>query len=279
MILVIVLRKKLREKPSMTYLALLGAVYLLTVTLTIIDHFILHMNVVPNNAYCVVMAIMRPWPPRVSYVTLIALTADRLYMVKSPLEAQYKITHSKVFLIMLGYITLSFLPSIPRFWQFIYVNGTCNLLEDSLSTITTITGILDNVLFMIAPLVTLIVLNILIVHTLKEAEKTKRDMTGGKAQKEVSGQIMKVLIVTTVWFLLCTTLGIIIFILVQMYTSEPTLESLKSRWAHIQFTLAASFFIDVNHCINLFLYCMTGTLFRDEFKKVFICKKERHLMD
>lgn len=117
LILVDAFRKNIREIPSMNYLIVLGFADLIFMVSQLISESLHYFESWPDGISCtLLMGVLPGWGQIVSIYTIIAISADGLYMVDSPLKAPQNMTRKKVIIITTTYSVLLFLPQIESFW-------------------------------------------------------------------------------------------------------------------------------------------------------------------
>lgn len=273
LILIVAFRKKIRETPSMNYLILLGFADLTSMATDLISDTLEYLSATPNDFACIFFYVLMNWGQLVSVYTIIAISADRLYMVDDPLKASQNATRKKVVIIMVAYSLVLFAPQIHYIWLIHNDQGECWYRDDTPLYLY----IFQPILRSLAPLITLVVLNTLIVRALRKAKTKREEMTGVIKDDPVTTQVTRMLIATTIWYFITVLLYVSYY---PLYLSDrgdnldPTIEALQWMKTKFLFVTIADTMLRLNHAGNLFCYCLTGSNFRNEFKKVFRCGSE-----
>lgn len=265
----------------MVYLIVLGFADLTVMVSFGVSDIVSYYHAAPHPVYCGLIQNIYAWSQLISVYTIVALSADRLYITTYPLEAPQNMSPRKVLVIVACYSAACLLPRIPYlFTRPRVTDGTCVYATDSF-----IYGeaflITELIVQYVAPFVTIVILNILIVRALKKARQAREEMSLVVKEDKVTKQVTRTLTGTTVWFLITILMHMvytIYFFAEQVGDILPTFQSLKKFKNIIIIFVMSSVLLHLNYACNLFTYCLTGSIFRGEFKKVFdwccCCKAE-----
>ncbi len=216
-------------------------------------------------------------------LTLIALMCiERLVIVTRPLDASIIMTRSRVRTIIIVCTVSIFVWyfEIPFSRDLIEVTGTdtdstyytCAYLDfvmtNALTMFVFVKGIVNEVIFWLT-ILAIIIINIVIIIKMRRRQEAAKDLGVDMQQREkqtkrvtitalaISFALVILLLPVSVAFLICEITG------TDCYSGR----SVVSLVCYFLVTLSTS----VSWSVNFVLYFLTGSLFREEAKKLFIC--------
>lgn len=149
---------------------------------------------------------------------------------------------------------------------------SCEIVSESASFyLTDILFPLDTIMYSVVPSVILLVINSLMIRHVYKSTKRRQEMTQGKDEKsnKKALQMTITLICISFYFFLSTfpvALNILIF-----HFRRTT--KLKEYIDHLSYSRFFNLFSYTNNAVNFFIYCLSGSKFRKEFRKLFIKEK------
>ena len=212
---------------------------------------------------------------------LVAVTFERFYSIIKPHKAAAFNTVKKARIIIICIFFISYLYGIP----FLLI-GSTNGPECVPNKYASDNGLgetyywLTEILSLMIPFVSLI-MNSIIIYTVKNrseqnlSESTSQGQTEGQSEghnvkvKNPESQITNtLLLITFIFLILNIPAGFLIYYLT--FTSGGSPKYYAGLYLAHQTGRNAYF---TNHCINFFLYAISGQKFRTDLKKLFVCEK------
>ena len=235
---------------------------------------------------CQVVTYLWAWAGLAGTWTIVAMTADRMYVVKEPLKAIHKCTPKRARIVSLVIILLAGLLKMP--YPLVYSrtvpismeNDVCTPLPNRNTPLDELYYWINTVMSCYLPFLLLIAMNSVIVRSLLNRNKNLQfdpiavvrkaaiDETDKKKKREEAQITMSLLLVAFAFLLLTapTYIAYIVYMFKDPYVSPHT-------FAGYMF---AGFFtgrlLVTNNAINVFLYGVSGRKFRNDLKAVFGCK-------
>ena len=126
------------------------------------------------------------------------------------------------------------------------------------------------------PCTSLVVLNGILIHTLRTAQKKRRQLllqnrrSEFRKLKDSTGTTMMLVVVVGVFLLVEVPFAVLMVMVIVLNTFEIQLTSMVSLNTVILFT---NFCILLSYPINFFIYCGMSRQFRDTFKGLFTCAR------
>ncbi len=228
-----------------------------------------------NPTYCSIRILVVFGSALCGVLIILAMTFDRFYGIIRPHKASSFNTVKRAKITCLIIIIFSTLYNVPHIFL---------TLERGYDCVPYGRGIMyaygevyywsSFVLNFSFPFVALLIMNSFIIHTIR----SRRSLTGlttqsqrsdkGTKPKSSDSQVFAILLLVTFSFLFLTTPTYMLF-LFQMIMDFTKTPELFAGW-HIFFGLAQKLFF-TNNGINFFLYILSGTKFRNDFRQLICC--------
>ncbi|XP_005090222.1 CX3C chemokine receptor 1 [Aplysia californica] len=232
-----------------------------------------------DTASCRVLTFMAYWSFSVSAWILVAMTIDRYLAITFPLKALVHSTPRRARLTIIGIMAVMALINI-HFFVTMAVNynkngvtTTCQAYNEYAHFVDTVWPWLDATVYSFLPFFILLIFNFLIIKNhakalrqnsfLKGSVKVENPNSAGRSNRKMTITLLTV----SFTFMIMTAPRVILQII------RPTIFNFKPKPNTTDFeilaryTLTASLtnlFMYGNHCINFFLYCLTGNRFRQQ---------------
>ena len=234
----------------------------------------------PNQLwYCKLLAMIVISSMHCSTYLLMAMTFERFYRVIRPHKAASFNTIKRAKIIISFTYTFSFSYNIP--YLFIADNDGRICIQNKFASVNVYGELyywFSEVISFILPFVSLLTMNSVIIHTLRQRSKLKMSEAQDKSQK--MGQNIKnknsdrqiftmLLLVTFGYLILNIPVKSLIFYL-NFYSGQT---AYYYAGLHLFYQIGEKTFY-TNHGINFFLYVMSGQKFRTDLKNLFICSKK-----
>ena len=213
---------------------------------------------------------------------LIAMTFERFYSIIRPLKAASVNTVKKARIIIICICLLSLSYCIPYLFISGYVGKVCvpNLTASYSVVGVMYSWMIESVTYLV-PFVSLLVMNSVIIHTLRNRLKVIGSVSQGQGQSEgqsIKSKHSEKQIVTML--LLVTFVFLILNIPARALKFYRSFLSGHSAYYHAGLHL----FYQIgnksnitNHGINFFLYAMSGQKFRTDLKNLIFCKQSSRI--
>jgi len=289
--IILLLRKAFRQTTTGVYLPLTAVadiMFLLTGALEILE--VTHVfDVREYNVWtCRMYKVLHYTAGDVSIWLLVAFTFDRFIAVCFPLRKQRVCRWRRAVVASTVIVLLSLAKNFHEFWtrgpeyttsgQFRRICGSQRQYRIFLNYVRPWIVLL---LVMAIPFVLILVFNCLIVRGLLRAQRvrdraisipscsTASEATGKKAAASSNlRQTSFMCLGISFAFLVCVAPSIVLLI-GKPYWKHHTNEPYKHAKA------VSNFLVFVNHCVNFFLYCVTGQRFRDELRAILTGQRRR----
>ncbi|XP_065650494.1 G-protein coupled receptor daf-37-like [Hydra vulgaris] len=211
---------------------------------------------------------------------IVAVTLNRFLMIILPLKARSLCSPNRVYWSIFGLIIFSLVINIPQFLIF----KTIRVNETKVVIVTTTFGSSKNfelwlhcIFALLTPWILIAVLNTIVIYYLsvqrKELERMNDDiryeskLSKKSIQQLRENQVTRTLLVVTFTYLVFLGMQCILKCL-WIFEIEKDVET--GAWE--MFYEFCKLSLIINSSINSLLYCFTGTLFRNELKRMFGCK-------
>ena len=209
-----------------------------------------------------------------SWITVF-IALERFIAVYCPFKVHIICTRKKAYFTILVITTLSCVASVPFFY-------TCSVylvrgipvcaVQGANATTDLIVLFFENILYIILPISIITILNILIVKKIRY-QRSFRIRSQGHTSTLATGDAGLVSMMTAIS---------VVFIVTCFPGSLMVLYSHSQRYIHgtdfhSEKWLPRLIFLleDINHCVNFFLYCITGSNFRTRLLEMFKCKSQK----
>lgn len=288
MILLVVMRPEMRSQSSSMFLLMLAisdTTFLWGDCMYVIGRY-LDMRIGTWN--CKFSNTILSWGSMNSAYSVVALSIERFLIVYFPLKAKNFITRGRAIGVIAVYsvcvfaICSAYIPTISDnfglgdcFFTSRYMKNW-NIIEASLNAYV--------------PLILLLLANVAIMRTLHAQGRARRGMVGGadkgkkRKRDDANQQVTRKLVALSVLFFFT----MVPYTVMQIYlyknnyggdvatpytvANMDELGSTKVLIERVAMSVTNAL-RSVNHSFNLFLYCLTGTKFRDELKALFRFRK------
>ena len=263
------------------YLSLIDTFKYFSTGCTVYLSIVQQVKIPPNQFwYCTVTMMIFFTASLCSTLFIMNMTFDRFYSIIKPHKAASFNTTKRAKSCIVCIVIFSILFNIPHFFVTSYDGPLCLPFGDVVAMANWYSQFYYWVSFTIQfvfPFVSLLVMNSVIIHTLrkrlkfqKENEIQKSFQTEGEKGKSSEAQVYAILLLVTFAFLILVTPGYIFFILnlVIDFMASPLIYS-----GFILFSSTAQKLVYTNHGINFFLYVISGQKFRTDLKRLFRLKR------
>ncbi len=216
--------------------------------------------------------------PHLSSWTLVLMTIERLISVTVPMKSREICSRKRMivawFCILAALVALNLqcvhnitLITIPGPPDTVY----CFFTPEAWDFGTLVWPWIDLVVLSIAPVLIIFSANLLIVSQVVRASRRRSEQmqVKGGSGEDTSRSLTFMLISVSMVFLLTTIPSCIYFIgvAVNLWPLEPPEELFKTEVAYVVVNILYYF----NNCMNFFLYCVSGSRFRDALIRVLCC--------
>ena len=270
--LCVLLRPTMRVKSTFAYLTALVIADIIVLCSNPLPVWV--ENIVDNtplvaeySSICKIATFVQFTSSQFSSWALVVVTAERLFVIISPLRAPLVCKRSRAYAALAVLLLLFVTLNLHHFWtrELVTIWGR-TICGSENKFVQDIWPWLDTCLYSLLPFSLLLAMNIAIIVQTYRAQKLRRAMsqTGApSAAKDEHVRLTIMLLTLTFTFILLTT-PISFY---QIYTSVADLQHLTSKeTADLIFTNKLLMnMMYLNHAINFFLYCVTGKRFRQEF--------------
>lgn len=210
----------------------------------------------------------------------VLLTIDRVIAVCKPLHTSRICTISKAYRNIIIICICSFAFSIPRLFEFKYDSDnpfkftSTNLLKNQTYTIGY--RIITFSLFMyIIPMSALVILNAILLRTIKKADLHRTSMNKSSSSRSNSQSITAIVVTVVSITILCNCAALIAHILWSLHEMMPRLKHLETYRRYM--SLVANLLVTINSALNFVVYCACSRNFRLTFRRTFRCHRGTHI--
>lgn len=236
-----------------------------------------------SPAACYIVNFLQYWSFDVAVWILVIMTMDRVFVVTSPLKAQVYATRRRaaialtIVMIVCGGVNLHF------FFTTTYKENVCAAKEEHMDFFKHTWSWVDATVYSFLPFILLLIMNIIIIVALAQADSKKRKMTNhfkvkrSQEQRNAinSHRLTIMLLTITCAFILLTAPAMVIHILREKGQPYFNLNQPTDMAKYILTRQISRILLYTNHSINFFLYCVTGTKFRRELAAMLRCQGGR----
>ena len=202
---------------------------------------------------------------------VVIMTLDRFIAIVFPLKMARLCTIRRAKCIIIGLLIFTLLFNIEYFIIVESYNRlghpACRYRSQYSYFAHKIWSWIDMAVYAIVPEICIFTLNTIIIITLKRARKSQANLVQGKRRVKKDHLTPMLLTVSIVFFILTTPKTSLIII-------SGYWEYKKTTESFVQFLFLNTlfrFFADLNHCINFFLYFVSGPSFRKDLAKLLPC--------
>ena len=204
---------------------------------------------------------------------VVIMTIDRFVAIRFPLKMVRLCTLKRAKITLCGLLVFTLIFNVE---YFIIVESyirldlpSCRYVAQYENFANKIWSWIDMAVYAIVPEIAIFTLNVIIITTLRRARKSQADLVKvrGKVKKD---HLTPMLLTVSIVFFLLTTPKTCLIIIKGYWNFKKTVDSfVLYHLLNTIFRLLA----DLNHCINFFLYFVSGPSFRKDLAKLFPCRK------
>ena len=207
------------------------------------------------------------------------MTFERFYSIIKPHKAASFNTVKRAKVTIMCIIFLSILFNIPHYSITLQVGKNCIPFGKSIQYISgQFYYWLSLIINFFLPFVLLLMMNSVIIHTLRKRSQFNISRSGGQshnegqAPKQSDIQVYVTLLLVTFGFLMLTAPSYALFVYVMFYDYQELAGAYAGYFLFYNLGRALYY---TNYGINFFLYVISGRKFRSDLMKLFTIKKER----
>ena len=171
-------------------------------------------------------------------------------------------------------IILSVIYNIPHMFLYLDRGYDCIPYGSNMGTLGLTYYWLSFVINFSFPFVALLIMNSVIIHTIRTRKSFTAKSDTERQSKTSEKQMFIILLLVTFSFLILTTPAYIYFLLSAVLDINKTLK-IKASFA-LFYSIDQKLWYS-NNGINFFLYILSGTKFRNDFKNMFPCKNRNQM--
>ena len=207
---------------------------------------------------------------------IISMTFDRFYSIITPHKAASFNTVKRAKITILCIVIFSFLFNIPHVFITSNQQRRCVPFGKATGLIGQFYYWLSFVVNFAFPFTSLLIMNSVIIHSIRKSFKIKRTpseaqgQTEGQNSKRSETQVFATLLLVTFAFLILTTPAYVFFLYVQFF--DYTSSVYRFAGFHLFFHVAQKLQY-ANYGINFFLYVISGGKFRADLSTLFQCNR------
>ncbi|XP_013088058.2 G-protein coupled estrogen receptor 1-like [Biomphalaria glabrata] len=237
-----------------------------------------------NSYLCRFLNIQSYWSFSLSAWLLVAMTIDRYIAITFPLKALVWSTPRRARFVIAALMLLMFLINMHFFFTAVVVKRRddqqygCVFYDPYKQFIEDVWPWLDATVYSFIPFSCLLVFNYLIIRSQKRSAKAFSSLKGfvknhkSRSPTRINQKLTMTLLTVSFIFLALTAPRIILIIIrTSVFNFKPTPTTIDFK-VLADYTLTASIInvlIIGNHCINFFLYILTGRKFRQQIILMF----------
>ena len=272
-VIVVIMFSTLRRSTFMNLLmslAIFDIIYLLILITTEIP--IWDISTDPFLLHCRIMLFTLCVSGEVSSWIAVLISLERYIAIYYPFKVHTCCTKKTNFIIILSLTVLASIGLIPIFYthsvKFLDERQICVfIVEDST---TMIFQCIANMLYCPVPLLFIIFLNVKIIRKLKAQTlfRMRSQGEGSKQASSVNNKSLVAMMISVSFIFAVTTFPTVVLLVVQFSCTFIQGSTCLSHWL-----LELSFLLNnVNHSVNFFVYCLSGSVFRLALINLFKCK-------
>ena len=223
-----------------------------------------------SDVWCKVSSLLNTSAEFASVWILVALTAERFVAVCFPFKLALWHTRKTLVIAVLLIVALALLQAIPTLITVKALSGfNCNF-EAKYKRFWGIWYWFVAAFLSYIPIVLLTSLNCALLKSLRKAAAIKTTLSSSSQGDTTSQtkQVTKMCLAVSIVFTIC---------LLPIACHRPVSQFVIDRRNPIHFVINAMFesiswsLLAFNHCVNFFIYCITGKRFREELHRMFCC--------
>ena len=277
LIIIVILHGSLRASVFMSLLMFLAitdnVVLLFTVALRTRDTFHIFVS---SLLFCRIISLMYITAGIISVWLLVFISLERFIAVFFPLKVNIYCTMKRTYILISVLTILGFVSAAPLLFT-----GTSKNVDGRISCSMTGSDPVYDLIYLITlhlvystiPFVIIATLNMLLVRKIKVMRKLRQRLIGQPhAQSNTNNQRSPL----PMMFSICVLFAVTSFPTTTYLFIRTLCRIMKGKpyFAHDNlFFLIQRILDEMNHCLNLFLYCLTGSVFRKTLFNLFRCKR------
>ena len=197
------------------------------------------------------------------------MTFDRFYGIIKPHKASSFNTVKRAKITCLTIAILSIIFNIPHLFLYLDKGYDCIPYSINMDSVGKVYYGLSFIVNFSFPFFALLIMNSVIIHMIRTHKSLNVKVEKERQPKTSERQIFIILLLVTFSFLILTTPGYIFFLLNVLFdtTNSP---QLKASFA-LYYSIGQKLWY-TNNGINFFLYILSGTKFRNDFKNILQCQ-------
>ena len=231
------------------------------------------MGIVMGQTACKMFHFLFPYTSHCAVWTLVAMTAERYVAIWFPwkMTASLAVKRAKIIAIVVALTSFGLNLHVIWTWSALY-RGTkvkCRINND----VKIYFEWIDDIFYSFAPFIVIVILNVFIIIGLRQKEMkrahmrqgTNRDSNQNKTQKQITWMLLTV----AMSFAVLTgpkCISALVFRHAKPKTATP-----HDRAVNFLVFVVFDLLVVLQHCINFYLYFLTGKIFRKELKQLLQC--------
>ena len=228
-----------------------------------------HRLIVASPAYCSIRLIGVFSSSSSGVYLILAMTFDRFYCIIRPHKAVSFNTVKRAKASCIVIITLNVFYNIPHIFLVVDKDPDCFPYAKNMGTLGTMYYWMSFIVNVAFPFFALLIMNSFIIHTIRTRQVFNDTVQKDRKLKRSEKQVFTILLLVTFSFLILTTPGYLYFLVINIIDLSEL--PLKSRVGFSMYYYTTQKLWYTNNGINFFLYILSGTKFRNDFKKIFRC--------
>ena len=272
--------KKARKSSVSVYIANLAVWDTLTILIKATYFILTDRKVVLGNVSCKLLTFLPNLAKNVAVWQLVIMGAERLLAVSFPLKVSTWCSVAKA-RVAISLLILVFILINSQYLVFVEATSAwhgsgCEYSAAYKSYTSQILPWLDMTLYAYGPQLLILVINVAIIISLASAHRRRSALANTRAPTGQGGQghvTAMLLMIFFVFFFLTTPYSI--FYLCMANELWAFRKSVQSYATYLLLTTTLRFLADLNHCVNFFLYVLTGSGFRQDFRKLLQCSNTK----
>lgn len=286
----VMVRKSMRASSTAFYMAALALADTMVLLVGCLRRWVVEVwNVDLLNdsaAACYIVNFLQYWSFSFAVWILVIMTIDRVIVVQNPLKAHLYATRRRAALSLFIVSLICAGINIHFFFTTTYDERlVCTAKREYLEFYRYVWSWVDATVYSFLPFVSLLVLNTLIIISLKRANERKRRLTHefntrrrNEQNNTVNPHKLTIMLLSiTCAFIVLTAPAMVIHIIREKGEPFFDLNKPKDMAKYILTRQISRILLYLNHSVNFFLYCITGAKFRRELFLMIRCVSTRDL--
>ena len=275
LVIIVIVKGSLSHMVFMSILMLLAITDNVTLCVSNLLHRQLFGRIFGESVLiCHILSFLAPWSGFLSSWLIVLISAERFIAVFFPLKVHIYFTLKRSYVLMVLIVMISCLGSVSYLFVvnidvkdgYPYCQFKWTSVNIGLAHI-----ILSGLLYSILPFSIITILNIFIVRKLRSKKRFNLQNPKRVSSRDKSLVIMMFAICTV---FAVTTFPISLLLLITSSIQQVHLSNRNafSEWFYVFSVVLAT----INHGVNFFFYCITGTVFRKALFRLFRCNKTQN---